>query len=94
MVDIALPSEYNERFLALIPSQRMRVNALMNDGVLIGYSLSEDRTRLWAIVTGESERDVLEVVETFPLISYMRVSIHPLMFHNQGAGFRRVLSLN
>jgi muconolactone delta-isomerase len=94
MADIALPSDFDARFVSLIPSQRMRINALMADGVLLGYSLNEERTRLWVVLEGESENDVRQLIQSFPLFHYMDVTIHPLMFHNQGAGLRRMLSLN
>ena len=94
MAEIALPADYDARFVSLIPSQRMRINALMTEGVLLDYSLNEERTRLWVVLEGESEADVMKTIGTFPLFAYMQVAIHPLMFHHQGAGFRRMLSLN
>jgi len=94
IVCIELPSQLTDDFLALIPAQRERVNELLSSGILTTYSLSLDRSRVWTTVTAESMEKVCETIDSFPLRSYMQVSIHPLAFHRAGTRAIHQLSLN
>jgi len=82
MVDIDLPSSPSLEFLSLIPSQRAHANTLMGEGVLLSYSLSLDRSKLWMVMTARSADEATAVVSRFPLFAFFRTTIHPLMFHN------------
>jgi len=81
MVNIDLPKEVNFEFISLIPHQRALVNKMMQEGTILSYALSSDRTKLWTTVLAESEDEVITIISKFPLIEYMRFEISELMFH-------------
>ena len=82
MIEIELPEEMNEEFMALIPQQRYVINQMLSEGAVKSYSLSIDRSRLWVIVSADSEFEVMELIETFPLKDFMTPHLSELMFHN------------
>ncbi|WP_367391768.1 muconolactone Delta-isomerase family protein [Lewinella sp. LCG006] len=82
MVEFELPEEFTEEFMALIPRQRFMINQMLADGIIQNYSLSLDRSRLWAVMVAESEFALMEEIERMPLIDYMVPDISQLMFHN------------
>ena len=82
MIDIKLPAEMTEEFLALIPKQRTCVDKLMDDGKILQYSLSYNRTQLWVIMVASSKKNAKEILSTFPLIHLMQPTIIELAFHN------------
>ncbi|GAB3687055.1 hypothetical protein GCM10027592_00120 [Spirosoma flavus] len=94
MVEFDLPSVMDEDFANLIPAQRLKVEELMEKGVLLSYSLSIDRQKLWCIFKVDSELEAMEYIAEFPLIKYMTPMITELMFHNMIAARIPLFSLN
>ncbi len=94
LAEIDLPAELSEEFLALIPRQRAQVEKLFTEGTLLSYSLSADRTRLWAIFTASSELEVSEILATFPLHPYIHSHIHELFFTQHAGTTFPAVSLN
>lgn len=94
MVTIALPPKPPEEFFAQIPAQRAYVNDLFVRGVLVGYALSHDRSRLWATVTADSREALDEIVDGLPLRRYMDVHVEELMFHQRSPYLLQIVSLN
>lgn len=94
MVDIRLPDVLSEEFLATIPRQRATVNKLMEERIILSYSLAMDRSKLWTVIRAESESDVFDVLSEFPLIGWMRFDIYELAFNE--TAFRKMgyMSLN
>ena len=82
LVYTALPSEFTEEFLSLIPEQRAMVNSLMRKGSILSYSLSADRSQLWIVMEAKSEISIIELLSEFPLIRFMKPEINELIFHN------------
>lgn len=82
MVEFELPEEFTEEFMALIPKQRYVINQMMVEGVIQNYSLSLDRSKLWVVMSAETEFDVMEEMARMPLIDYMVPEVSQLMFHN------------
>lgn len=82
MIEFELPDSFDEAFMALIPRQRYMINTMLADGRVKAYSLSMDRSRLWAIMTGDSEFEIMESIAQMPLSEYMNPNISELMFHN------------
>ena len=82
MIDISLPPEPNTEFFALIPLQRAYIEKLLEQGVVMGYSLSVDRSRLWIVMNAHNEREAAEILSAFPLFQYFEPTMYPLMFHN------------
>jgi hypothetical protein len=94
LIDIDFPDEPDDEFISLIPSQRAMINSHMHNGVVTSYSLSIDRSKLWVTIVADSEKEVGEILATFPLITYMVYSIHKLAFHNTAQYSMPPLSLN
>ena len=82
MVEFELPNPFPEQLIIKIPSQRLVVNQLLEDGKIQSYALSIERDRLWCVVNAEDELDVMRIIGEFPLIDYMRPTITELMFNN------------
>lgn len=94
MVDIALPEVLSEEFLATIPKQRAAVNQMMDEKIILSYSLAMDRSKLWAVIRAESESDVFDVLSEFPLIGWMRFDIYELAFNENAFHRMNFMSLN
>ena len=94
MVEIKLPETFSEEFISLIPEQRLKINALMDAGVILCYTLDEPRTRLWTVIVAKSENAVMDILAQFPLIGYMNPAINELTFHHQSSLVMPSISLN
>lgn len=94
LVDIDFPEAPDDEFISLIPSQRTLINTYMHSGIVTSYSLSVDRSKLWVTIVADSEKEVGNILGTFPLVSYMVYSIHKLAFHNTAQFSMPPLSLN
>lgn len=81
MIKIDLPASPDNEFIELLPYQREYISRMMKKGTIISYSLSLDRSALWVIVSAESMKDVRNIIASFPIFTYIRFKIHPLMFH-------------
>ncbi len=82
MVCIQLPSELTEDFISRIPKQRLLIDELMGEGKILHYSLALSRSKLWVTVAAKSEKKAMEIINSFPLIDYMKPEIFELAFHN------------
>ena len=82
MVEFDLPEVIDEEFMALVPKQRYVINSMLAEGRIQSYALAIDRSKLWAIMRGESEFEILETISQMPLSEYMTPNISQLMFHN------------
>jgi muconolactone delta-isomerase len=94
MVEIDLPAVMTDEFARKVPAQRQMVNDLMEQGRLMSYALTADRTKLWCVFKAESEIEVMTLMSAFPLIDYMSPTISELMFNNVVALRLPLFSLN
>ncbi len=94
MVDFSLPKVLSEDFLRLIPHQRAKVNKLFRDGKLVNYALSLDNSKMWAVVSANSEIEVVEFLDQLPLTRFMKFSISMLTFYNSVNSDAPVFSMN
>ena len=94
MVEFKLPETLNEEFISLIPEQRLKINALMDAGVILCYTLDLERTKLWSVIVAKSEVAVMDVLSQFPLITFMKPEISELTFHHQSSLVMPSISLN
>ena len=85
MIELDLPSPLTVEFFTLIPAQHYAVERLMTAGIIVSYTLSADQSKLWTIITAESEADLIQLLETLPLTRFMKSRSYPLAFHNIGA---------
>lgn len=77
---IILPEVFTQRFYELIPKQRSLVNKLLEQRVILSYSLDMDRKNVWAFIEAENELKVMDVLSSFPIIKDVKVTIQELAF--------------
>jgi hypothetical protein len=94
IADIKLKLPFSDEFIKLIPSQRQVIDELMGEGIIVSYSLSADRAKLWVTFIADTETEVLEYIGTFPLIDYLEPKVYELAFHNSISNNFPVISLN
>jgi hypothetical protein len=94
MIEVSLPTEPSKEFFALIPQQQAHIIKLLEQGVVMGYSLSLDRSKLWIAMNAHNERDAAEILSAFPMFKYFEPTIYPLMFHNTSLMSLIKLSMN
>ncbi len=81
MVEMEVPRPVNEEFMSLIPEQRQAVSTLFGRGKLISYSLDQERSKLWIIMTASSESELVLLLDELPMTMYMDYQYFELMFH-------------
>ena len=95
VVTLRLPNEYDEEFIALIPSHRAFINRLLSEKVVEVYAISSDRSRGWVTINAESAAAVQAVVEEFPLYPYLHgVEIDELFIFDSAYSRFPHISLN
>ncbi len=94
MVVVRFTETDGDKFLALIPLQRVQVNYLMEKRIISSYSLSADRETLWITILATSREGVEKTLRMMPLFHYMQYEIVELMFHNSSIHETIHLSLN
>ena len=94
MIDIELQGVFNDDFFQLIPAQREYINRLLKKGVIVNYSLSADRKKLWVTMNASSQGEVQEIVDSFPIRKYLRYQIYTLLFHESSEALVPHLWLN
>lgn len=94
IVDFEIPEELSDEFIALIPKHRAHINNLMDNGLVLSYALSLDRSKVWATINAESEHEVEDIIATFPLINYMQATVYELEFYNATGSGLPAISLN
>lgn len=92
LVDISFPINFDENFMKLVPVQKDHINYLVSKGIVVSYSLSLDRTRLWVNIKAKSEEEIKDTLSAFPLYSYFKYTVFPLAFH--ASGFMPSVSMN
>ena len=93
LLDITLPQQITEEFVAMIPHQRAHIDSLMIKGMVTSYSLAIDRSKLWVTLLGRSEEEVIETFRSFPMSKFFEAKVYPLAFHNMTFSLAKV-SLN
>ncbi len=63
---------------ALIPKEQAHVRELTEQGTVHSLYLAADGSRGWMVLQGDSEDEVGELLESFPLHPYMEMEIIPL----------------
>lgn len=82
MVEFDLPVEKNQTFISRIPAQRLKVNELMDKGIIISYALSQDMMKLWCIIEAKDVSEVEKIISSFPLKKFISPKISKLLFNN------------
>jgi muconolactone delta-isomerase len=94
MVDFTMPQELPDAFVSRIPEQRAAVNRLLNEGKILNYALSLENSKLWAVFSATSEAELMEMVASLPLSSFMKVRVSELTFYNAAHPFTPAFSMN
>ena len=92
MIEFELPP-FNMEMQDLIPQQRMVVDRLFNQGVLITYTLAADRSKLWVVLQADNESELLTYIDSFPMTMYCDYTYNEVMFHD-ASHFIPSISLN
>ncbi|WMJ73002.1 hypothetical protein RCC89_07485 [Cytophagaceae bacterium ABcell3] len=82
MIDITLPQYYDEGFNEKVPEQIEMIDDLMEEELIVSWSLSLDQSKAWIIAVGDSEEEIVDLLVDFPLLSYFKYSIHQLSLFN------------
>lgn len=94
MVEFEIPEVLDTEFYNLIPNQRLKVAQYFDQNILSSYTLSQDRTKLWAIFLAKSTNELEELINNLPLTKYMQYEISELMFHETHERILPHFSLN
>jgi hypothetical protein len=81
-----LPIQLDQDFWELIPRHRNYINNLMREEVIITYSVNNTRTKGWVVVNAESETGAAEIIERFPIRSYIRFEMDELFIFDSMIG--------
>jgi hypothetical protein len=81
MVEISLPKVMDPEFINLIPFQRSVINSMIKKGIIVNYSLSLDRGKLWVVLTAQSVTEVKSIIGSFPIFSFISFTVNELLFH-------------
>lgn len=82
LVHITLPEFFTQKFYELIQKQRKHINTLLESQIVLSYSLDMERKNVWAYVSAEDEKEVMDILSEFPIIHEVKVSIHELAFYD------------
>lgn len=77
----------------MVPRQRLVVDRLFDQGVLITYTLAANRTKLWAVFQADSESELLSYIESLPMTQFSDYTYNEIMFHDSSQ-FIPSISLN
>jgi hypothetical protein len=94
LVEMMLPELLTEDFLMKIPEHRMIINKYMSEGIITSYALAEDRSKIWATINADSELELMNIINSFPLRNSLKVHTFPLAFYNRMHLARPQFSLN
>ena len=72
-------SQQQSEMAALIPKEQAHIKELREQGSIEGFYLSTDRSHVWIVMQGESQEQVEQAVQLFPLYPYMILEFIPLV---------------
>ncbi|MBL7932963.1 MAG: hypothetical protein JNL60_13730 [Bacteroidia bacterium] len=94
LVHIILPETFSKKFYELISKQRQKVNRLLEERVILSYSLDMERKQIWTVIETSDEKELMNILSTFPIIKHVRLEIHELAFHQAAPSIFSDLILN
>jgi len=78
MVTIYFPDEQNKSFWKLLPNHRSHIMKLMEEEIIFSYAINQLRTMGWMVISAETEKDVVKLIEAFPIRSLITYDIDEL----------------
>lgn len=82
MVHFTLPDHFNSEMWDVIPAQRLMVNDLLEQRVILNYSLDMDRRNLWVFMAAADLFEVNAIIKKFPIFKFVSIRIHELAFYD------------
>ena len=86
-----LPEQLNDDFWACIPAHRRHINRLMDEEVIVTYSVNRDRSKGWIVLNAETMADACKIIERFPLRSFIRYEAEELFIFDSMIGAPRLI---
>jgi len=94
MVDFTLPETLSKDFMEMLPSQKVKLEKLFDQGKLCSFASAFDTSKMWAIFTANSEYEVMGLIATLPLAEHVQVKISMLASYNTMDAFLPQFSRN
>lgn len=82
MIHFTLPDHFNSEMWDVIPAQRLMVNELLEQRVILNYSLDMDRRNLWVFMAAADLFEANAIIKKFPIFKFVTVRIHELAFYD------------
>ncbi|MGB4959512.1 MAG: hypothetical protein WBO36_08550 [Saprospiraceae bacterium] len=87
MVEFIIPDDFTREMAEAIPAQRTKVDTYFYTGKLLSYTLSSDRTKLWAIFVCQSEAELVTLIDKLPMTIFFDYNYHEVLFHEMVTRF-------
>jgi len=94
MVDFTLPETLSKDFMEMLPSQKVKLEKLFDQGKLCSFASAFDISKMWAIFAANSEYEVMGLLATLPIAEYVEVKISMLNSYNTMDAFLPQFSMN
>ena len=65
-----------------IPRQRLMIEQLFDQGILVNYTLAADRSKLWAVLAVSGESELVNYIESMPMTRYGDYDYKEIMTHD------------
>ena len=94
MVDFTIPTTLSKDFMDMLPSQKVKLEKLFDQGKLCSFASAFETSKMWAIFAANSEYEVMGLLASLPLSEYMEVKISMLTSYNTMDAFLPQFSMN
>jgi hypothetical protein len=82
LLHITLPESFTEEFYELINKQRELIAVLMDRRTVLSYSLDMERKNMWCVMEVNEQKELGEIIKTFPIINDVQLDVHELAYHD------------
>ena len=82
MVEISLPDELDDKFMRKIPAHRAYINQLINEGKVQSYTINEERSKGWILMSVKNENELDEIMEQLPIFEYISYDVFQVLVHD------------
>jgi len=82
MVEFDLFEDLMVNWKSIMILQKESAMTMFDNGELLSYSFCIDPLRFWAVISAPTESALLQIVNKFPLASYLDFDYCQLSFHN------------
>ena len=94
MVDFTLPKTLSKEFFDMLPTQKVILEKLFDQGKLCSFANAFETSKMWAIFAANSEYEVMGLLATLPITDYTKVNITMLSSYNTMDAFLPQFSMN